>query len=80
MEYLWETKGNGKDNARIGKCISLLEGGSWTSLADSLPRLRVTHGENNQTSEGNIDNSNWSVEALATNQHRLGGYSYGKPS
>ncbi len=32
VEYVWEIKGNGKDNAWIGKCDSLSEGGSWTSL------------------------------------------------
>ncbi len=76
MECVWEIKRNGKDNTRIGKCASLSEGGSWTSL----PRPRGTHGENNETSKGGTHDSNWSAEASATNQHRLGGYRCGKPS
>jgi hypothetical protein len=80
MEYVWEIEWDRKDNVIIRKCTSLLEGGSWTSLADSLPRPKVIHGENNQTSEGSIDDSNRNVEGLVTNQHGLGGYSCGKPN
>ncbi len=47
MEYVWKTKGNGKDNVRIWKCVSLWERGSWMSLTNSLPRLKVVHGKNN---------------------------------
>ncbi len=79
VEYVWKTKGNGKDNARTRKCVSLSKGGSWTSLVGSLLRPRGIHGENNQTSKGGTNDSNWSVEASTTNQHRFGGYRCGKP-
>jgi len=79
MQYVWKTKKNGKDNVRIGKCVSFLKGGSWTSLVDSLPIPRGAHGKSNQTLEGGTNDSNWSAKALATNQNRLGGYRCGKP-
>jgi hypothetical protein len=56
VEYVWKVKGDGEDNARIGKCACLSEGGSWTNLAYSLPRSRGAHGENKKTSEGGINN------------------------
>jgi hypothetical protein len=31
-------------------------------------------------SKGSIEGSSWSAKALATNQHKLGGYNYGKSS
>jgi hypothetical protein len=79
MEYVWKTKRDGKDSVRTGKCVSLLEGGSWTSLVNSLPIPRGAHGKSNQTLKGGTDDSNWSAKALATNQHRLGGYRCDKP-
>jgi hypothetical protein len=78
VEYVREIEGDGKDNVRTGKCVSLLEGGSWMSLVDSLSRPRGAHGKNNQTLEWGKDDSNWSVKASATKQHRLGGYNCGK--
>jgi hypothetical protein len=80
MEHVWNVKGDGEDNARIGKCASLSKRGNWMSLVDSLPRLRSAYGESKQTSKGGTTGSNWSAKALATNQHKLGGYNYGKSS
>ncbi len=78
VEYVWKVKGNGDDNVRMGKCARLSEGGSWTSLAYSLPRSKSVHGKSKQTSEGNTDDWNWRAEASITNEHRLGAYNYGK--
>lgn len=58
VEYVWEIIGDGKDNVKIGECASLLKGGSWTSLVDSLPRSRGVHGKNNQNLKWGIDDSN----------------------
>jgi hypothetical protein len=73
MEYVWKTKIDGKDNVRTGKCVSLLEGGSWTSLVNSLLVWKGARGKSNQTLEGGTYDSNWSAKTLATNQHGLGG-------
>jgi hypothetical protein len=69
---------DGKDNVKIGQCASLLKGGSWTSLVDSLPRSKGVHDKNNQNLKWNIDDSNWSAEVSTTKQHRLGSYCCGK--
>ncbi len=80
MEHVWKAKGDGKDNARIGECVSLSKGGSWMSLVDSLPRLKGVHGESKQTSKRSTNGSSWSAKFFTTNQHGLGGYNYGKSS
>lgn len=32
VAYVWEIEGDGKDNIRTWKCVSVVEGSSWTSL------------------------------------------------
>lgn len=52
------------------------------SISTLLPKVfnRWVAQMTTWTSKGGIDDSNQSAKASATNQHRLGGYNYGKLS
>ncbi len=52
MEYGGKTKGDGEDNARIGKWTSFLEVVGCMSSTNSLPRPWNAYGKSKQTSKG----------------------------
>jgi hypothetical protein len=58
VEYGGKSKGDGEDNARIGKWTSFLEGVDWMSSTNWLPRPGNAYGKNKQTSKGSTNGSN----------------------